>query len=137
MRSVDEATVRDYCDNHPLRRPPIPIAKSIGAVVVAEMAVMVSALSLHRWFGIGMLPSAELANAILFVCFAKRMAKGIVLCYQRYAPDSVRRRCSCMPSCSEYALLALDKYSWPKAFWKIGHRLFCVCGQAGYHADYP
>ena len=34
----------------------------------------------------------------------------IVKCYQHYAKEETRRRCLCVPSCSEYAILCFKKY---------------------------
>jgi putative component of membrane protein insertase Oxa1/YidC/SpoIIIJ protein YidD len=42
-----------------------------------------------------------------------------------------------MPSCSEYALLALEKYWWPKALMLIVKRVTHTCRQPGYKKDYP
>ncbi|MDE7086201.1 MAG: membrane protein insertion efficiency factor YidD [Prevotella sp.] len=57
--------------------------------------------------------------------------------YQRYAPESLRRQCTCQPTCSEYALLALEKYYWPKALLLIIRRVTDTCQQPGYKIDYP
>ena len=46
--------------------------------------------------------------------FSKRAAICIVKIYQRYAPARIRKKCRFEPSCSEYMLLALEKYG----FWK-------------------
>lgn len=45
---------------------------------------------------------------ILF--FLKPLLVQCVLIYQRYADSSVRLRCCLKPSCSDYALLAIEKY---------------------------
>lgn len=65
----------------------------------------------------------------LFIQFVK--------CYQHYAKDETRRRCLCVPSCSEYAILALKKHELIHALILIHHRLFKVCLGEEYIIDYP
>lgn len=43
--------------------------------------------------------------------------------YQRFAPDETRLRCVFSPSCSEYAILALQKYGVVRGLPKIISRL--------------
>lgn len=58
-------------------------------------------------------------------------------CYQHYAKEETRRRCLCVPSCSEYAILCLKKYELIKALIKIRKRLFVTCKGDDYIIDYP
>ena len=51
----------------------------------------------------------------------------IVECYQHYATEQTRRKCLCVPSCSEYAILCLKKYELIYALIKIRKRLFITC----------
>ena len=61
-----------------------------------------------------------------------------VKCYQRYAPEKTRRRCKCIPSCSQYALLALKKcYPLLLAVLKIRKRLYRTCDGEEYKVDFP
>ena len=48
------------------------------------------------------------------ICFAKRVLIWLVKVYQKLAPAKVRNRCRFEPSCSQYMILALEKYG----FWK-------------------
>ena len=61
-----------------------------------------------------------------------------VKCYQACAKEETRRRCKCIPSCSEYAILALKKV-FPVfiALLKIRKRLFVTCDGDGYKIDFP
>ena len=63
---------------------------------------------------------------------------GIVLikCYQHYGTDDMRGTCKCLPSCSEYSILALKKYPLLIAFFKIYKRLNKTC-DGTYKEDYP
>ena len=81
--------------------------------------------------------SVKLSTKRLFVIlFLKKLLRLLIKCHQCYAPEHVRRRCKCKPSCSEYALLALDKHSLPHALINIYHRLKHTC-RGDYKVDYP
>ncbi len=51
----------------------------------------------------------------------------LVMCYQHYAREMLRRFCMCKPSCSEYAIAALKKYPLVWAITKIIYRLTVTC----------
>lgn len=61
-----------------------------------------------------------------------------VKCYQHYAKEETRRRCLCVPSCSEYALIALKKiFPLTVALFKIRKRLYHTCKGEEYILDFP
>ncbi|OWV19401.1 hypothetical protein B7982_14125 [Fibrobacter sp. UWB2] len=68
--------------------------------------------------------------------FSKRILIGLIHVYQRYAPESRRRMCLFKPTCSEYALLALNKYGSIRGTIKTIDRLK-RCKGGKYHIDYP
>ena len=59
-----------------------------------------------------------------------------VKCYQHYASEKVRRRCLCIPSCSEYAIISLKRYPLIGALFKIRKRLYQTCKEE-YKLDFP
>ena len=61
----------------------------------------------------------------------------IVECYQHYSKEETRRRCLCVPSCSEYAILCFKKYVFVYAILKIRKRLFKTCKGEDYKIDWP
>ena len=61
----------------------------------------------------------------------------IVECYQHYSKEETRRRCLCVPSCSEYAILCFKKYIFVYAIMKIYKRLFKTCKGEDYKIDWP
>lgn len=69
--------------------------------------------------------------------YGRRLAIKIVECYQHYAPEATRRRCKCVPSCSEYAIICLKKYELIYALSKIRKRLFVTCKGFDYIIDNP
>jgi putative component of membrane protein insertase Oxa1/YidC/SpoIIIJ protein YidD len=76
-------------------------------------------------------------SVIAFALYAKKLLITAVELYQHYAPEDVRRRCILMPTCSEYAILALRKYNVIKGLYKIYLRLTRTCRGGDYRMDYP
>lgn len=61
-----------------------------------------------------------------------------VKCYQHYAKNETRRRCLCIPSCSEYAILSLKRvFPLIIALLKIRKRLYVTCKGEEYRVDFP
>lgn len=62
---------------------------------------------------------------------------GAVRLYQRYAPEDIRRRCLFKPTCSEYTILAVQKYGVIRGLKKSYIRLFKRCKGRIYQIDEP
>lgn len=60
-----------------------------------------------------------------------------IRCYQHYAKEETRRRCLCIPSCSEYAIDCYKKFPLIYFFYKIHKRLFKTCRGGMYLIDKP
>lgn len=69
--------------------------------------------------------------------YGRLLAIKMVECYQHYASNEKRRRCKCVPSCSEYAILCLKKYELVHSLFKIRKRLFITCKGFEYITDLP
>ena len=62
----------------------------------------------------------------------------IVKRYQAVASEEIRRRCKCIPSCSEYAIICLRKiFPLFIALLKIRKRLYKTCNGEEYKIDFP
>ena len=77
---------------------------------------------------------------VLFVLYIIFSLKSAVVCavkiYQRYAPDSLRNKCRFEPSCSQYWILAIEKYGLITGVIKGIDRLRrCKPDNGGF--DYP
>ena len=72
----------------------------------------------------------------LFFCF-KYAVIGAIKLYQHYAPEEIRRRCLFMPTCSEYAIMAVRKYGGIIGLYKSFFRLVYRCRGNIYMIDYP
>jgi len=73
---------------------------------------------------------------IIFILL-KKIIIGMVEIYQHYMPESFRRSCLCMPTCSEYMILAVEKYGALKGLQKGLYRLMHTCRGKEYKIDYP
>jgi putative component of membrane protein insertase Oxa1/YidC/SpoIIIJ protein YidD len=118
---------------------------------LALVAVMsFGAIHLVSWLGIqcqnhwiASHPAAAgfLACVVCFVlCFMlilKRMLIGIVRLYQHYAPEEIRRKCILKPTCSEYMILAIEKYGVFCGVKKGVYRLLYTCRGWDYRIDEP
>lgn len=77
---------------------------------------------------------------VYFVCFcviSKILFIQLIKCYQHYAPEHIRRKCLCKPTCSEYAIAVLKKYLTIVALFKIVNRVFFTCRGKDYKIDEP
>lgn len=89
--------------------------------------------------GVGTAAAATAACLAFLGCILIR-AKAIIICcvriYQRFAPEGVRKKCRFEPSCSQYMILALEKYGLWKGLSKGIDRLNrCNIHNGGY--DFP
>jgi len=71
------------------------------------------------------------SEAVYLVCRMKRGIIWLVHLYQHYAPDELRRQCLFTPSCSEYMILAVEKYGVVLGVFKGAKRLFRCRGLNG------
>lgn len=77
-----------------------------------------------------------ISSIIIFLCLLKTILIGLVHLYQKYSQESKRRSCLFKPTCSEYAILALNKYGVIRGIPKILDR-FKRCHGNKYRIDYP
>jgi putative component of membrane protein insertase Oxa1/YidC/SpoIIIJ protein YidD len=74
--------------------------------------------------------------AIGFILVLKPLIIGCVRLYQHYAPEYLRRQCLFKPTCSEYTILAIEKYGVCRGVRKSIQR-FKRCNGTRYRIDYP
>lgn len=133
---TESDSIRDYCRNHKLSKPHINWL-CIGFVIfMFETTLLVCVSKLPLSAG-SFLLLFEAVHILAFMLYGRVILRLLVKIYQRYAPESLRRQCTCRPTCSEYALLTLQKYCWPKALVLIIRRVTRTCQQPGYKIDYP
>jgi putative membrane protein insertion efficiency factor len=77
-----------------------------------------------------------LLGIVLFALNVKRICVDFVLIYQKLAPEKLRLSCVFEPSCSEYMILAVNKYGFLKGVIK-GVRRLLRCHPPNGGVDYP
>lgn len=127
--------MRWYVLQRKLTRPPYAMLHFVlwllaFTVSVALLGYLGKRLGLTSWWW------AVSVVAGLLV-FARVLLIAAVRVYQRYTPDSIRRNCILMPTCSEYCILALKKYGVIRGCHKTIHRLFHTCIGDDYREDWP
>ena len=159
MPSLEEQdAVEWYVLKRPLVRPHTSYKKAalcISLFLIANLGMTVVLYHLFRWLGIlSFLPDAIwdfyrehhtafiiLLTLIQFliggILALKPAIIGAVHLYQRYAPEDIRRRCLFKPTCSEYTILAVQKYGVIRGLYKAYVRLFKKCQGRIYRIDEP
>lgn len=70
---------------------------------------------------------------ITILIFLKQILIFFVKLYQRFAPISVRKNCRFEPSCSDYMILAIEKYGVFKGVRNGINRIYrCSTGDGGF-----
>ena len=95
---------------NPLRRPKIRYGKMIAAVLLYLAVLIPGCIGAEHLFRFGWIAAAVLWTVLYGLLIGKKAIIWSVRVYQHYAPDKVRLRCVYQPSCSEYMILALEKY---------------------------
>lgn len=128
-----------YTETRPLSRPNVKKWQAAAASAVLPLllfAALFFPLSYAEgWVAAVLVPSSLL---LIFEGYLRLCLLLCVKCYQRSAKTETRRRCKCVPSCSEYAVLALKKvFPLAIALLKIRKRLFRTCDGRDHRVDFP
>lgn len=92
--------------------------------ILLTLAVLLPILLAHAGLKPVLVLAITLCAVILFLALsAKQIVIYSVCIYQRFAPDSIRNKCRFEPSCSEYMILAIQKYGLAKGLRKGIDRL--------------
>lgn len=147
-----------YVNEHPLNRPKTNIK---DAILFSLMFVVLTGFA--TWliyfvvYYVGILSSLSqsmyefttnhpiltvvIIYAVVFfvaVCVCSNIIViGVIRIYQHYAPEEIRRRCLFKPTCSEYAILAVQKYGVVIGLYKSINRLINRCKGNIYQIDCP
>lgn len=124
----------EFVPVNPLNRPPMHYTKPIIALLL-YLALFAGILFVPfgKWWLT--LIALSVYSVIYFSCIAKKAIIWMVHLYQNLASDETRTRCVFEPSCSEYMILAVQKYGVIKGVWKGINRLRRCGHERG--IDYP
>ncbi|MBR0277413.1 MAG: membrane protein insertion efficiency factor YidD [Clostridia bacterium] len=126
-----------YIPKNPLNRPTIHYKKPFLTLLIFIIIIIFStSITLLIFKKVGPCLISDLIVSTVF-CFIlrKKIITWLIHCYQHYAPDRVRLKCVFEPSCSEYMLLAVNKYGFFKGLFKGIKRLLRCHPPGG--VDYP
>lgn len=135
----DEQDPRSAAYIRTLKRPKISVFRVILFFVLLPASVMTTLIIILKYLGVSTTITVVIISIILLVYIlltAKRMFICAIKIYQRYAPDSLRNKCRFEPSCSEYMILAIEKYGLIKGLQKGICRLK-RCNIDGGGFDFP
>lgn len=128
-----------YTATRTLVRPNIKKWQAVAASAVLPL-LLFAALFFPLSFAKGWVAAVLVVAALLaiFEGYLRWLLILLVKYYQKSAKTETRRRCKCVPSCSEYAVLSLKKlFPLAVALFKIRKRLFKTCDGREYRIDFP
>ena len=130
------------CAKAPLHRPDISTGKillSFALWLFATVLFLFLCIHLGTVFHIPSCISISVAvlGCLMIIAFKlKALVRNSVLLYQKHAPEKMRQSCLFTPSCSEYMLLAIEKYGVIVGTHK-GLRRLGRCHHPNGGVDYP
>ena len=136
MRSAEQS-MREH-----IYRPEVNLKKGIWLAVLMIAVMVVWIIFSKRLTFYVPLKRYQIILALVVIyislvsIFAKSIVIWIVKVYQRYAPAKVRLSCRFEPTCSQYMLVAIDKYGIVKGVVK-GIRRLLRCHPPNGGEDYP
>jgi len=126
----EQEVVRGYVLFRPLYRPNVTLKKTIP--YIAGYLALVGGIVFFKGWKVGLL-----TGGIIILVFMRKILIHLIELYQHYAPEDVRRKCMCKPTCSEYAILSIRKYGAFFGMLKTLNRLFRRCQGNIYYIDNP
>ena len=100
----------EWYNNRSFYRPYINWLRAWVIIIFSALVCNIVAWLLASAFGINCLITISTLGDVLILVFARQITVWCIKVYQCYAPLKIRSRCCYTPSCSEYAILALEKY---------------------------
>lgn len=135
----DEQDPRSSVYIRKLKRPKISVFKVILFYILFPALVLTTLIVVLKYLGLPTTTTVVIIAIILLayiILTTKRMFICVIRIYQRYAPDSLRNKCRFELSCSEYMILAIEKYGLIKGLQKGICRLK-RCNIDGGGFDFP
>lgn len=136
-RTAQEQEAEEYCLHHKLERPSLHVKVALGVSLLYIIAVSALVVFLHQYLGISVLLSIDFSILLSIPFLGRSFLIYCIQVYQHFAPEKLRRRCICKPSCSEYSIEVLRKYGLLKGCYKIYIRLTRTCRGQRYIIDKP
>ncbi len=138
MKALEIAQAAINERNPPVHRPAI----NLGMILLRNLICLVVAAGAYLTMSLLQVPTAyRIVSVVLLVLGltavnARRIIINSVLIYQRYAPERIRASCVFEPTCSQYMILAVEKYGPVKGVAK-GIKRLLRCHPPNSGIDYP
>ena len=135
----DEQDPRSTAYIRKLERPEISMFRVFFFYILLPALFLTAFIVILNFLGLYIAAIVAIAAIILLAYIllaAKRILIYVIRIYQRYAPNSLRNKCRFEPSCSEYMILAIEKYGLIKGLQKGICRLK-RCNINGGGFDFP
>ena len=132
--------LEDFVNSRSLIRPNVNKWQVATLIVVLPFLILLGVLPLLLLNLKTYLKIILIFLYIILLCetYVRFLLIIIVKRYQAIAKIETRKRCKCIPSCSEYAILSLKKiFPLLLALLKISKRLFKTCNGEEYKIDFP
>lgn len=103
-----------------LVRPKVSVGKLLLWILAGVVLGLACYIPVRAWTDSALCGwlAGLVAVGILCLIFSKRLVIAAVRLYQAWAPLRLRKRCRYEPSCSEYMILAIEKYGTRTGFRK-------------------
>ena len=119
-----------------VERPEIPFSRVFTGLIL-PLLLNAGAIALFIVFNDAIPVWAFVSVCVLiFLLFIKHFVILFVLAYQKFAPADLRTACRFEPTCSDYMLLAIEKYGFLRGFFK-GIKRLLRCHYPNGGIDYP
>ena len=134
VTSTEEPVEDEFVPHNPLNRPEIHYTKPIIALIAYLIPLIAFFFIPFPAWWVRLIVILAF-SIIYFAIIAKRAVIWAVHLYQNKASDETRLKCVFEPSCSEYMIMAVQKYGVIRGVFKGVHRLFRCGKESG--IDYP
>ena len=134
----EQKLLENYQKDRRLPRPKTNILIVFLALLLYIVIITVACLLFYRMQNL--LLKFTLGTLFVFTfsdIYLRFLGIKLVECYQHYAKEETRRRCLCVPSCSEYAILCFKRYEFIHSLLKIRKRLYITCTGDDFKIDFP
>lgn len=136
-KTAQEQEAEEYSLDHKLERPSLRIKVALGVFLLYAVFISFLSVLLHKGLGVSLLLAIDISIFLSLPFVGRRFLIYCIQVYQHFAPERIRRRCICKPSCSEYSIEVLKKYGLIKGCRKIYIRLTKTCRGDKYIIDNP
>lgn len=138
LRAVDLLIEQIQEQQPKISRPDINLGRMIGKAILWMVPAAVFLILWQIW-----MPEHDYLSwvvigyiALVLIGNAKRIVVSLILIYQRYAPERVRASCVFEPTCSNYMLMAIEKFGLISGVHR-GIKRLLRCHYPNSGIDYP